>query len=635
MHESDQVRFDGWTLLKASGELLRGDQRTRLQDHPFKVLQALLERPGELATREQLIARLWPKQVVDYDTALNTAVRRLRAALGDEAETPRFIETVPRRGYRFIGHIETGPVPAAEPVPPAPPLPEPVPEPLPEPAVATAPPARRRGPRVILVAAALIGIVAGGWFWLREKPAPAAPQDPPAAAAAQNSIVVLPFVSLTADADDQLFADGLTEELINQLARNESLRVIARTSSFALQDAGLDIPQVAERVGVSHVLEGSLRRSGDRLRVTAQLIDTADSGHLWSQNYDQKMGDLFDIQDDIASQVAAALEVRLDPPAPSRRPPEPDAYEKYVVARHLFNRRGDGDVERSRELFAAAAELDPEFAEAWAGLSSATFILLTQRRIDPAEGVPSIEDAAKRALALDPRLAEPHVRLANLAFVRGDRASSREHWQLAAELDPESPYVNHYVLRRAMRNSGEVDEVELGRQIVERDPLSVVARHNLSWELLSAGHFAESLEEARRAQELSPSISRHVECLALVQLGRFEEARATAREESEPIWRLQCLALAEHGLGHAADSGAALAELERLDPESASQQIAEVHAYRGDADSAFEWLYRNREYCAREPIARAIRACIEFFDRAPLLSSLHSDPRWKKFLEDN
>lgn len=629
MNESDQVHFNGWTLRKSSGELLRGDERIRLQDHPLKVLQALLERPGELATREQLIARLWPKQVVDYDTALNTAVRRLRAALGDEAETPRYIETIPRRGYRFIGQIDADPVPTRTAA-----LPEPPAESMPQPAAPVSPGPRRGTTIAVAASALLVALLAGAWFWLQGKPAAEAPRDPPDAAAALKSIVVLPFVSLTAHEGDQLFADGLTEELINKLTRNPDLRVIARTSSFAMKDAGLDISGVAERLGVSHVLEGSLRRSGDRLRVTAQLIDTADSGHIWSQNYDRKMGDLFDIQDDIASRVATALRVRLEAPTASRPPPDPDAYEKYVVARHLFNRRGDGDVERSRDLFVAATELDPGFAEAWAGLSSTLFILVTQRLVDPAEGLPALEDAAKRALALDPRLAEPHVRLANLAFVRGDAAATREHWRIAAELEPDSPYVSHVVLRRALMAEGKFSEVELGRKIVERDPLSVVARHNLSWELYSAGQFAESLEEARRARELSPSLNRDIECLALVMLGRFEVARGMGENVSEPALRLHCLALAEYGLGNAAASDAALAELERTKPDTASQEIAEVYAFRGEVDASFEWLERNREYCKRDPISTILRECVVTFDRSPILSRLASDPRWKKYVPD-
>lgn len=609
MENPVEIHFNDWTLLRASGELLHLGRRIRLQDHPLKVLDALLERPGVLVTREQLIARLWPNQVVDFDTALNTAVRRLRAALGDDAGTPRYIETIPRRGYRFIGQLESGaaPLPVTGPA---------VDEPVRF--------ERRRLRAGFVAAAAVLVVLGGGWLAARESPTREA-----TAIVTPGTIVVLPFVDLSPDEGNRLFADGLTEELINRLAGTEGMRVVARTSSFAIRNRGLDIRGVAETLGVSHVLEGSVRRSGDQVRVTAQLIDTTDSTHVWSQNYDRTMGDLFEIQDDIASHVATALEIRMDPQATAERRPDPAAYERYLVARHLFGRRGAGDVEKARDYFEEATEIDPAFARAWAGLASAYSILVAEGTIDHDRGLAQLEQAANRALSLNTRLAEPHIRLALMAYATGDAAANREHWRQAIELDPEEPLVKLTLAQRAARRNHAGDGVALGRLAVELDPLSVVARHNLSAELYATGRYEESLVEARKALELSPSHSRVIACHSLVQLGRFAEARALAEAMPEGAVRLQCLAMADHGLGNRTQSDAALRELVASFRGTEAFMIAETHAFRGDLASAFDWLRRTQAYCATAGNAPWLFECIGLAQEySPFLAPLRADPRW-------
>jgi TolB-like protein/DNA-binding winged helix-turn-helix (wHTH) protein/Tfp pilus assembly protein PilF len=612
---SDEIRFDGWTLSKRSGELTRGGQRTRLQGHPLTVLVALLDRPGELVTREELIRRLWPQQVVDYDTALNAAVRRLRAALGDDADTPRYVETLPRRGYRFIGSVDPLP-PVLPSVPPSAGVEE----------RAADLPAPGRDPRFLAVAvAAGILLVAVAWLTFRDVRDPAAGP----VAGTPKSIVVLPFASLSTESLDQVFADGLTEELINRLARNDELRVIARTSSFALRDSDLDIRAIADRLGVSHVLEGSVRRSGNRLRVTAQLIDASSSSHLWSQNYDRRVGDMFDIQDDIAVRVATALDVRFDPGSSAGHRPDPKAYERYLLARHLFSRRGPGDVERARDYFRESADLDPEFAPAWAGLASTWWILVTKGAVERDQGLAELQSAAQQALSRDPRQVEALVRLALRAWAIGDTGSMHELRRRAIEIDPDHPLVLPITAQQATRRGELQDAVALYRRLIALDPLSVVNHQNLSWELYTMERFDEAISEARKVAELSPAHTRIVECLSLVKLGRFTEARSLALGMGDRDDRLQCLAMAAHGLGDRSASDAALDELLRDAAEDSAGQVAELLAYRGETAAAFDWLARHRDYCATAP--GFLAECADsFVQRSPFLAPLQSDPRWRE-----
>src|SRR5262245_51765451 len=374
-----EIHFDGWTLRGQPRELFKDGVRFRLQELLLKILDELLTNPGEVVTREQLIARLWPKRVVDFESALNAAVRRLRAALGDEAETPRYIETIPRHGYRFIGTV------------------------LPPLAAVEAPPATHsaRSPSkrawLSIAAVGLVAVIgAMVWFLGNER---AARQSAP------QAIVVLPFVDLSAQQDQQYFSDGLTEELISRLAAELPLRVIARTSSFSFKGGNVDIATVATKLGVSHVLEGSVRKSGDQVRITAQLIDATNSSHLWTQSYDRKLDDFVKVQEEIAQSVAGALQVEL---SAHELPPLRDArvYEHVFRARFFFQRRAPGDLERAKESYEQAIAIDPNLAPAWAGLAGVHWISIATKVTSLEAGREKVREAAQRALQLDPNLAE-------------------------------------------------------------------------------------------------------------------------------------------------------------------------------------------------------------------------------------
>jgi TolB-like protein/DNA-binding winged helix-turn-helix (wHTH) protein len=460
---SAEIHFGDWVLRRSPRELLKAGGRVRLQDQPLQVLEELLTHAGEVVTREQLIARLWPKRVVDFDTALNAAVRRLRVALGDAADTPLYIETVPRAGYRFIGTVKSSDGLSVDD------------------STLDVRAERRNAGRW---AAAGFGVLAaiGVMLWFgrpSEEPAPPVPANP--------TIAVLPFADLSADHDQEYFSDGLAEEILDLLAQAPQLRVTARTSSFAYRGQNVDIPTVAGQLNVTHVLEGSVRKSGERVRVTAQLVDGATGLHLWSHTYEGQLNDIFALQGEIAARVASALRVAI---ADERLPltiVDPRVYEHFLRAQFFFQRRAPGDLERAAREYHTSLDLDPSYARAWAGLAGVYSVQADEGMLPRNDGLAMSRAAAERALELDPHSSEAHVRLTSYFFMTGDLARARHHWSRAVALEPEHPLVLGYRASDAVLDGRWEEALEIQRRAVAVDPLSVINRSNLAYILLLAG----------------------------------------------------------------------------------------------------------------------------------------------------
>src|SRR5262245_907567 len=619
-----EIHFDGWTLRGQPRELFKDGVRFRLQELLLKILDELLTNPGEVVTREQLIARLWPKRVVDFESALNAAVRRLRAALGDEAETPRYIETIPRHGYRFIGTI-------VPPVVPEPPAVAPEPDPVNEPPTAAAPQVRSRtlrGAVAALACAAIVGIIV--WNLRPERSASSTPARAPEPQAQVNAIAVLPFLDLSEAQDQQYFSDGLTEELITHLAQTLPLRVTARTSSFSFKDQPVDIATVASKLQVTHVLEGSVRKSGDQMRITAQLIDAKTSSHLWSQNYDRKLDDFLKVQDEIASAVAASLQVALT--ASVAHPSEdPRLYEHLFRGRFFFQRRDPGDVERAEASYRQAVELDPTFARGWAGLASVYWIQSVTGTLAPNVGLQRVREAAERALKLDPNVAEAHVRMANYLSASGNPSAADEQMRLAATLEPNNPLVIAFMSDYAAEDGRLDDAIEQLRTAVAADPLSTMSRTYLANTLYLAGRIDESQAEYRELEQINPTQARRGLCPVLVATGKFSEALEMMKDEPASVARAQCVALAYHGQGRKTEAEGALGELIESYGTSDPIVIAEVYAYREQADEAFKWLEKSDEkYRSHRNVGNPKNPWI--LNRSPFFKPLRSDPRWDAWL---
>jgi Predicted integral membrane protein len=595
MQTTAEIRFDDWTLRGQPRELLHDGMRVRLQEQPLQILEELLAHPGQVVTREHLIALLWPKRIVDYDTALNAAVRRLRAALGDEAETPRYIETIPRHGYRFIGNVLPPEVAAVA-------------------AVEASPASRLRRSWLAVAAVGLVAVIGTiVWSLNHERVAPQS----------RLALAVLPFVDLSAEQDQQYFSDGLTEELISHLAAQLPLRVIARTSSFSFKAENLDIATVADRLGVSHVLEGSVRKSGDQVRITAQLIDAATSSHLWTQTYDRKLDDVVKVQDEIAQSVASALRVELSTHQTSPTLHDARVYEHLFRARSFFQRRGPGDLGRARDSYERAIAIDPDFAPAWAGLAGVHWISIATQATTLEVGREQVRAAAQRALQLDPNLAEAHLRMANYFASIGNEAASWEEMHKAIAAEPNNPFVIAFAASAAAADDRLDEAIELQRRAVADDPLSAVSRSALASFLYMAGRFEEARTEWLKALEISPMPLPEELGLALIHTGRLDEALAVIKTMPEGAARTQELALVYHALGRKTEADAALKDL--VETSSDAFLIAEVCAFRGEVDAAFEWLRRDD---LKNAIERPFQTPHWIKRRSPFLKALHADARW-------
>jgi TolB-like protein/DNA-binding winged helix-turn-helix (wHTH) protein len=434
------LRFGVFELDRRARDLRKQGVRLRLQEQPFQVLLLLLERAGEIVTREELRQRLWPASVfVDFDHGLNNAIARVRDVLGDSATAPRFIETVPRVGYRFLEPVTMIADPVSTATERAPPV-----------AVEAdshvqQSPGRMRRLALLALAGATLLAVAGLLLPGLLDHGPGLTEDE-ASGEAVPSIAIMPFVNMSSDIEDEYFSDGLSEELVNKLASVRGLRVVARTSSFRFKGKQTSSAEIAETLHVSHFLEGSVRRSGSRLRISAQLIDARDDGHVWSQTFDRELGDLLAIQEDIAFAVAAALKVSLldaeEFRIRSRGTHDPQAYRLYVIAQaHLLGRTRAPDMALAKRLLDKALERDPEFAAAQTGLARYHLRIATATLSEESARLGAA--AAARAVELDPAMSEALQARANFEFLRarwlGDyeaHIAGESDMQRAIELDP-------------------------------------------------------------------------------------------------------------------------------------------------------------------------------------------------------
>ena len=491
--------------------------------------------------------------------------------------------------------------------------------------------------RFVLPLIALLLVLGGGAVWYIEgtsdAPAakPAATTVLPVAAGAPNekSIAVLPFADMSAGKDQEYFADGLSEELLNLLAKLPELRVIGRTSSFQFKGKNEDLRAIGEKLNVAHILEGSVRKSGEKLRITAQLIRAADGSHLWSASYDRTLDDIFAVQDDIAGEVVKALKLTLlGPSSVTRsRPVDPEAYNLALQGRFFLDRRGKEDLERAVEYFQRSRERDPEYAPAWAGLSDAYARQADSGQLPTADGYRRAREAAEKALALDPQLADAHVAMGRIHnSYDWDWAAADASFRRALELEPGHVLALRYAGLLAYTLGRWNEALDLVNKAIERDPLRPNAYNNLGYVLLAVGRDADAEAAFRKVMELDPGgASRHHAIgLALLLQGKTDAALGEMQQETDEGWRLSGLPLVFHALGRRTESDAALAALTGKYARDSAYQIAEVHAFRGEVDLAFEWL--ERAYAQRDGGVSEIKA-------SRPMRGLVGDPRYKAFLK--
>lgn len=493
-----------------------------------------------------------------------------------------------------------------------------------EPAVETSPAARVATPRYRAAGTAVLVLVLllGAWWLGRQGESPGAASAPEGPV----SIAVLPFVNMSSDSEQEYFSDGISEELLNLLARLPGLRVTARTSSFAFKGQELTAEQLGDTLRVRYLVEGSVRKDDDLVRVTAQLIETADGSHLWSRTWDRRIADIFAVQDEIAADVADQLQVTLLGAAPRIEETDAVAYGLILRARHLAEQNTPGGVEAAEELYHQALDIDPQYAAGWSGLAriyTTALYLTSQPSFEPS--FERAESAARRALDIDPDHAPAHGVLGGVAEARGDLEGAARHYERALALDPD----DSVVIQKAARLLGSLgrldEEVELREYLVARDPVGGAVHAGLGRAYLALGRTSEAVTEMRKATILAPESSGVWSGYgeALLFDGKPDEALAATRREAVEVWRLIGLAEVYHALGRAAESDEALEALIERHESGWAFNIAYVLAYRGELDRAFEWLDRAVVY--DDP------GLVEIFGR-PQFAALHPDRRWPAFL---
>jgi TolB-like protein/DNA-binding winged helix-turn-helix (wHTH) protein/Flp pilus assembly protein TadD len=626
-----RLRFGVFELDLRAGELRKHGLRVRLQEQPFQVLTALLERPGEVVTREEIQKRLWPADTfVDFDHGLNKTINKIREALGDSAESPRFVETVARRGYRFLAEVkivDTAPDRTSELAT----QPEPRAETRERPDPAVKPSTPKPGPlslRLKISAFIVLLMMISLAIWKIDSwkhPSPVI-----------RSLAVLPLESLSNDASQDYFADGMTDELISDLGQISALRVISRTSVMAYKRARKPLPQIARELDVDAVVEGTVLRSGDQVRITAQLIEAATDKHLWSQSYEGQLRDTLALQNQVAQAIADQIRINLNSQEraalKSVRIVNPQAYESYLKGRYFWNKRTADGLKVALAYFNQAIDEDPKYAQAYSGLAD-TYALLGDWQyavMTSKEALPKAKAAATKALELDSTLGEAHNSLAFcLDGFDWDFPSAGKEFQRALELNPGYATAHHWYAWH-LSLLGRYDEaIAEMRKAENLDPLSLIINTDLAELLLLAHSYDESISQSRKTIEMDPNFA-----LAHNQLG---QAYLQKQMQDEAITELQkavqlsagsptCLAnlaRAYAASGKKSEAAKLLTDLKKRSSPgySHASEIAVVYAALGDKNQAITWLETGYE---------------ERFNPGVLLrpgfDPLRSDPRFQELV---
>jgi TolB-like protein/DNA-binding winged helix-turn-helix (wHTH) protein/Flp pilus assembly protein TadD len=595
-----RLRFGVFEVDLRAGELRKHGLRVRLQEQPFQVLAMLLERAGQVVTREALQKKLWPADTfVDFDHGLNKAVNKIRDALGDSAESPRFVETVARRGYRFLAEVKStdeASLRSPEFAPPRPLAPQTADRG--ELTDAAAMPQRRLPPLAwkisVFVLLAVIATFAAWKIHARNR-----------SASAIHSLAVLPLESLSNDASQDYFADGMTDELISDLGQISALRVISRTSVMAYKHARKPLPQIARELNVDAIVEGTVLRSGDQVRITAQLIDAAADKHLWSQSYEGELKDTLALQNQVARAIADQIRINLNPQEQaalkSAKVVNPEAYQAYLKGRYFWNKRTPDALKVALAYFNQAIDEDPTYAQAYSGLAD-TYALLGDWQygvMTPKEALPKAKAAAIKALELDSTLSEAHNSLAFCfdAF-DWDLESAGKEFQRAIELNPGYATAHHWYAWH-LSLLGQYDQaIEEMRKAKSLDPLSLIINADLAELLVIAHFYDESIIQSRKTIEMDPNFALAHNQLAQAYLQKHMNAEAIA--ELQKAVELSAgsptcianLARAYAASGRNSDAVKLLSELKNHSNGGYSDaaEVSMVYAALGDKDQAMHWL---------------------------------------------
>jgi TolB-like protein/DNA-binding winged helix-turn-helix (wHTH) protein/Flp pilus assembly protein TadD len=614
------VSFGAYEFNPYSKELRKEGMRVRLEGQPLAILQLLLERPGELVTREELQKKLWPRDTfVDFEHSLNAAVKRLRSALNDSADHPRYIETLARRGYRFVapvrGFVAEGESEKAVLVP------------------GQWAPVRFHGRRLWLVTAiALCVIGIAGWGWRHWRNRPAIPAVP-----AVRSLAVLPLQNLSGDPSQEYVADGMTEELIGRLAKVHDLRVISRTSAMHFKKTQLSVPEIAKTLGVDAIVEGSVIREGSQVRVHAQLIRGATDEHIWTGEYQREFRSLLALQEEVARSIAERIEISLTPQErvtlASTPPVDPEAYEDYLKGRYYFNQRTEDALSKSIGSFQNAIARNPSYALAYSGLADAYAMLGFRGGFPSKDALSRAKAAALKAIELNDTLAEPHASLAFIAETyEWEWATAEREYNRALQLDPGDARVHHWYAGYLMYVGRLEDGISEARRARDLDPLSLPVNNALAGRLLVTDRYDEALGQVQKTLGLDSHFAPAHQTLGWIYL-RGEKREEAIQEFLEALQlagsddtdMMLDLGFAYATAGDRREARRMLAKLRSLHERGLvpSGSIAILYGALGELNEAFAWL--EKAYKERDPQLTYLKAGRRF-------EPLRHDPRFQKLM---
>jgi TolB-like protein/DNA-binding winged helix-turn-helix (wHTH) protein/Tfp pilus assembly protein PilF len=621
--------FGVFTVELPEGELRKHGVRLKVQERPFQLLVCLLERPGEIISRDELRQRLWPDGTfVDFDHNISSAINKLRTVLNDVASNPRFIETVGSRGYRFLAdvkRISSDPAPSSQPpkqeTPVVPMIAAPVTSP------------RKVQWKIFAGTALLLALLVAGYFqWARRTSKSSAP-------VARVMVAVLPFQNLTGDPAQDYFSDGLTEEMIAEMTRlnQDHLGVIARTSIMVYKQSPKPLDQIGRELGVQYVMEGSVRRDSSRVRITAELIQIKDQTHLWAREYDRELNNSLALQSEIAQEIGDEIQISLGDSngvkaanhlASSHSTASYEAYDLYLKGRYFWNKRTTAGFLQAANYFQQAIAKDPGYASAYAGLADTFGLMSTWYAAPQQEFMPKAKAAALNALALDDSLAEAHASLALVAENYDyDWQTAEKEFRRAIQLNPDYATA-HQWYAEYLAWQGRFDEAlaesERARQL---DPMSLIIATDRGAILFYARKYDRAIDQFRAVLDMDPGFTntRSFLASAYVQQGKFAEAlkeNELMADAKKPQWHWAFTAYIYNHSGNVAQARHALEKFEALSPRLRSDAIlARLVAYTGSS----------------QPIQqeKAISLLEEAYkEHSPALTSIKVDPRYDNLRKD-
>lgn len=616
------VRFGIFQLHRKAGELRKSGVKVKLQDQPLRVLTVLVEHAGQVVTREDLQHRVWPTDVyVTFDQGLNNAIKKVRDALGDSAVNPRFVETVAKRGYRFIApvSVESDPVVAARVEP----------EPRSDRPTRFSPPVR---PRIAWIALAALSIlaVAGYWLWhgapILDRPS-----------SKGTVLAVLPFDNLSRDPDQEFFSEGLTEEMIAQLGElnPKRLSVIARGAVARYKGSSLPASQIGRELHADYLLQGSVRRDSGRVRITVQLIQVGNQTDLWTGTYDRELKDILALQDSVAKTIADQVRVTLTTEWRNRRltprTVDPEAYEAYLKGRYYWNKRTGEGLQKASVYFQQAIDKDPLYAAAYSGLADCNSGLTWHGFTSPAQTLPRAEAAARKAIELDPYSAEAHASLGLVLNHRWDWTGAESEFKRALQLDPSYANAHHWYGDYLSIRGRHEEALAEAKTALKLDPLNGMIGTWLALRSYLARKFDDAIEQSRSTIELDPNFAAaHLLLgIAYVQTGRHQEGLnelqiAASRSGASPLY------LAQVGVAHAlagrkTEALRTIAQLHEIsrDRYVSPYGVARVYAALNDKEQTFKWLQNAYD-------DRAV--WMSYLGVDPVFDRFHSDHRFQELL---